>query len=103
MRFRYEAKEKKQISDRVVVVYNWDKLSSDTSPPISKNVECFDLAGKKLWTVNGMETDPYWNSKPNMFVGPKLAKSAIYLMSFRGSSYKLDVETGTVVFEEYYK
>lgn len=101
--FPYEAIEKKQIGDKVVVVYSWDKLSPSTSPPISKNVECFDLSGEKLWTVNGMEADPYWNSKSNMFVGLKLAKSELYLMSFRGSSYKLDVETGTVVFDEYHK
>lgn len=103
MKFPYDPIEQRRIGDRVIVVYSWDNLSSDTCPPISKNVECFDLSGKKLWTVNGMDSDPYWSAKPNMFVGLKSANSEHYLVSFRGSSYKLDVETGTVVFEEYHK
>ena len=103
MKFSYDLLEKKRIGDRVIVIYNWDNLSSETCPPISKNVECFDLSGNKLWTVNGMDSDPYWSTKTNMFVGLKSDDSEHYLISFRGSSYKLDLETGTVVFEEYHK
>lgn len=103
MKFPFDLIDKMRIGDRIVVVYSWDNLSPETCPPISKNVECFDLYGKKLWTVNGMESDPYWNAKPNMFVGLKSANSDYYLISFRGSSYKLDVITGAVVFEEFHK
>ncbi len=103
MSFPHEPIQQKRIGDRVIVVYRWDDLSSDTYPRISENVECFDLSGKKLWTVHGMESDPYWNAKPNMFVGLKADNSELYLISFRGSSYKLDVDTGAVVFSEYHK
>lgn len=103
MKFPYDPIDKMRIGDRTVVVYKWDKLSPETSPPISKNVECFDLSGKRLWTVNGMERDPYWSSKPNMFAALKLVNSIYYLISFRGSSYKLDISNGSVIFEEFHK
>ena len=92
--------DKCEIADKVVVVYNWDDLGEDTEPRIGENVVCYDVSGKKLWTVNGMQHDQFWNVGPNMFVGIRRKGDEVYLNSFRCSSYRLELETGAVIFHE---
>jgi outer membrane protein assembly factor BamB len=103
MKFPHEPIETVSINGKVIVVYKWDELSKSSQPKISENVQCFDELGRLLWTVSGMENDPYWSKKSNMFVGVKLRDEGLYLISFRGSSYTLDAETGEVSFSEYHK
>jgi len=95
--------EVQKIDDKILIVYNWDDLSEVSLPRIWKNVECFDISGKKLWTVNGMENYKYWNKDTEFFVGLRNKLGKIQLTDFSGNSYDLDLETGKVTHYEFHK
>ena len=103
MNRKHRVLQERTFGDRVVVVYNWDSLSEYTEPAIHENVVCYDLNGQKLWTINGMDKDPYWGGKPNMFVSLQESGGEVRVTSFAGSSYRLDLQTGEVFFHHFHK
>ena len=103
MKFQHEPKEMIEIDDKFLVVYKWDELNEGSCPRVWENVELFDLQGKKLWTVNGMENCQFWNNKVDTFVGIRVKSGHVQLTSFSGNSYDLNLENGSVKFAEFHK
>ena len=103
IQFSYEPYEVKQFFNGVLVVYVWDKLNDNTVPKIWENVEFFDLKGKKMWTVNGMEAWQYWDKNVDCFVGTREYEGRLQLTAFSGNSFDVDMKTGFVTHFEFHK
>lgn len=103
MKLPHETIETVRIGDNVLVVYKWGKLTKTSSPRIWENVELFDRAGKKIWTVNGMDKCRYWNSDVDVFVEIKERNDRLQLTSFSGNDYDLDLKNGKVTYFEFHK
>ena len=103
MNLPYEVIDIRNINDKTIVVYLWDDLSEFTRPRIWENVECFDKSGQKLWTVNGMEEYPYWDSGSDTFTGIGYDGANWVLNSFSCHSFILDIRTGRVTYLQFNK
>ena len=58
MNFTHAPHEIIRVGERTVVIYSWGSLTEETKPRVWENVECFDSAGQKIWTIHGMENCP---------------------------------------------
>lgn len=104
IRLPHQALERAIINDRMLVVYNHNRLTLNTFPDKDQNAELFDKSGNRLWTVNGMEDHLYWGKDgPEPFVGISLRGDRVYLVSEAGSVYEVDMETGKATFVEFYE
>ncbi len=103
MKFEHEPMEVIDIDDKVLVVYKWGELTEHSTPQVWQNVEMFDAAGNKIWSVNGMQNCQYWNKKADTFVGTRFKAGKLQLVSFGGSSYEVNLVTGEVSFFEFHK
>lgn len=103
MQFPHRPLKVVELKNGVLVIYDWDNLSDDTSPKVNENVQFFDKAGNLCWTINGMAHHSKWNPKLDTFVGVSEADGCLRLISFSGNSYDLDLASGQVQFAEFHK
>lgn len=102
MNFSFPPHQILRVGKCTLVIYQWDSLGNETSPKVWENVELFDENDKKLWTINGMEKNPYW-SKKDTFVHAQLKSQKIALISFGGSRFQVDIHSGEAKYERFVK
>lgn len=103
MIFPHSVLEVCNIGDKTLVVYIWDQLSEESDPRVWENVELFDESGEKIWTINGMESCPYFDKNIDTFVGLRTKNNRVQVTSFSGNSYDIDFDTGKINFYEFHK
>lgn len=86
-----------------MTLFDWSDLGSSRSPAPWENVQFISDTGKVIWTINGMEHDPFWQNKSDAFIDIASRDQELIAISFSGNVFKLDIMTGQVSFIKFVK
>ncbi|MDT0622030.1 hypothetical protein [Croceitalea vernalis] len=82
--------QKIEYKDKLIELYDWMEYKSDEP---ARNVECYDLDGKLLWTISSLTKEERTDCWTNINVKDDKLKAS----NFMGYSCEIDMNDGTII------